>query len=270
MKNIRVLLIFLVSIFTLSTAMAARPTSSDHDQNWHFILAPYGWLFGQVGDITIGKRSAHVDVSPIDILNNFHIVDAIFQLYVEVKKERAGVMANSTYVKLTPKGTVTTNTRLGPIISKVSLPVTISLNDLSAYYSVLSSPLRGHGRWIRCQLLGGVRYVYLRNALLLNIANRKQKNIIANGDWTDPLIGARLITDITSSLSLLVRGDYAFGHKNHSWSVSALLNYAFNHYLSLSVGYKVFDFTGKTTSHGRPYEPDITFSGPGIGLALHW
>ena len=69
---------------------------------WTFTVSLYGWLAGLEGDVGAGGRTAHVDASIGDILDNLDI--AVMGL-AEARYERFGVFTDLNYVSYRPPPT---------------------------------------------------------------------------------------------------------------------------------------------------------------------
>jgi hypothetical protein len=70
MKKPRIFLTF-VGLFFISFNAHANTTCCCQQDNWHFLIAPYGWMSSLKGDTSIKNRSAQVSLPFRDILYEY-------------------------------------------------------------------------------------------------------------------------------------------------------------------------------------------------------
>ncbi|MBW1777493.1 MAG: hypothetical protein JRJ54_07865, partial [Deltaproteobacteria bacterium] len=113
-----------IMLFVLggSFPAVALQTAVDSDP-WTFSIAPYLWMAGIDGDITVQDRRASVDAGFDDVWSD---LDFGGQIHVEVGKGRWGAFIDPTYSELT----VEENTAAGRIEAETS----IWLLEFGGYY----------------------------------------------------------------------------------------------------------------------------------------
>ena len=79
-------LIVLVAIIAGASTQAEERTS--HVEGWEFAVAPYLWMAGIDGDVTVRGTKGSIDADFGDVLDN---LDAGIQGYIEARNGKWGV-----------------------------------------------------------------------------------------------------------------------------------------------------------------------------------
>lgn len=115
--------------------------------------------------------------------------------------------------------------------------------------------------------LAGMRIWHVSNKLKVSALGRSRSYRESFG-WAEPVIGARVFTNVTDKLSvqgLASIGGFGAGSR-FAWSAQATLNYAFSDHLSVSAGYKVLDVDYDRKGHVY----DTQLRGPVLGLTYRF
>ncbi|PHQ81896.1 MAG: hypothetical protein COB66_01110 [Coxiella sp. (in: Bacteria)] len=268
-------LLMISSIFQLTDIYAGGPDQQPTSAPWHFTVAPYGWIFGQNGDMTVQGTKTHIDLTPIDVLKNIHYLDFIFQLHMEAAKGPWAVMVDSTYMKISPTsrvdlGTVTVPPGSVPASLDIKTTIKFSILDMGTYYTFLQKTFSQPYRWIKIEGLLGARDVYIAASMNLTPLRLAQQSASGNANWFSPMTGARMTLHIWRPFAILLSGDVAGTGSNFSWNTTALGSYSFNHYTALALGYRVLSFDGSRGSGANKFKMDMIYYGPVIGLVVTW
>lgn len=225
------------------------------DTNWHFRIAPYLWGIHMDGTTQIGKRRAHVDESFSNIL---HHLDFAGMIWLEADKENFGIYVNSMYAILSDSATD------GPL----------SLNAKShfgIFAAGISYKVYQHNGFSFIPY-AGFRYTLNNNRLTLSIpffSINAKKNV----NWTDPLIGARLLYQFNRPWSATLAGDIGGTNTttNYSYDITGLIGYhpqTVMTYTTIYFGYRVLDQNYQTGNGKSKYVWDMKIGGPLLGVAF--
>ena len=233
-----------------------------NENQWHFVVTPYAWLFGMNGDMTVKGSTSDVDITPIDLLKNISILDFVGQLHVEAQRGNWSFMIDPTYIKASPSAT------LGPI--NVDVTVEMTLIDFGVFYKVYQQTYP-NDQAVSLELFGGGRYMYLKNEIALS-AKPGAITVVGSQGWVDPIIGGRAISRITKNVFAWFRADVGgFGvSSKFTWSAIAAVGYDFNRRVALVGGFRGLGYDYSTGSGSDEFKMDMTYYGPIIGLKFQW
>ena len=260
-RTIAVVLLLLALVCLLPRGVFAQDVSTDTDSDkWQFTVAPYAWLIGLHGDVTVDGTKSSVDMDFGELLDD---VDFAGQLHGEAWKGDLGLFLDGTWIKLT------TDESLGPI--EIDVDMKIGIVEAGAFYRVYEMPLGEEGvpddRKLVVQLLAGGRYWYLKSELDTGPVEFDESK-----DWVDPIVGARLITDITDRARVSLRmdiGGFGIGSASEfAFNASALFGYQLTERWTLTGGYRVMDLDYGSGSDA--FQADLTFYGPIFGVGYRF
>lgn len=193
-------LLLLYGLVAITFALPARAVEPNTD-GWEFKAAPYIWAVILDGEMTVKGNTATVDVNIIDMIKES---DSVFALegYFEARKGDWGAFVDGTYANLTMGGGV------GPL--SVDVDFKYALVDFAAFYRVGTWSLGGasanDSRNLSLEVLAGGRYTSMD--VELDISTPGPSTVVdKRQDWVDPIVGARVLLDLTDDLSLVFRGD---------------------------------------------------------------
>ena len=260
-RTLAVALLLLALVWLLPRGAFAQYGSTKTDgDSWRFAVAPYIWLVGIHGDQTVKGFEASVDMDFGDLWSD---LDFAGQLKGEAWKGNLGLFLDGTWLKLS------TEESIGPI--RLDVDMRLGIVEAGAFYHVYEMPLGAEGvpddRKLAVQLLAGARYWYLKAKLdtgPIDVENSR--------DWVDPILGARLITDITERTRVLLRmdiGGFGVGSASEfAFNATAMFGYRMTEQWTLAGGYQVM-----TLDHGSgsdPFQSDLTFYGPIFGVGYRF
>ena len=252
MKTIIILVLVSISMMFFSTISFASKESRQSD--WEFNLAPfYLWGINIDGDLSVGPRTAPVDVPFDDI---FDSLDAAFIFHFEtLYKTQWGFLVDVNYLDLE---------------NTMSLPMGISQNvDLSLTLAEFSGFYRLQRAAHNIDFIAGLRYIDMENKISV-VGGPTLFD--GSKDWTDPLVGARWMWGFADGWSLIARGDIGgFGvGSDFSWHALGLVEWQPWKYASFIAGYRALDVDYKDGSGRDYFNIDATIHGPVIGVNFNW
>ncbi len=99
-KAVGIRLMVMMMVFAVSQGQAQEQTVHVGD-DWEFVVAPYLWMAGMIGDVTVKGTDSEVDAGFSDILDS---LDAAFLGYIEARKGKWGFYTDASYLKLAGSG----------------------------------------------------------------------------------------------------------------------------------------------------------------------
>jgi hypothetical protein len=247
---------------TSAAAEDAAPASPPSPQSQvEFNVAPFGWLPGTNGDVTVRGRQFSADKSFSDIFNKS---DSLIGLsaYLEARKDNFGVFAQPIYMQLkfnSPAGMFQSN-----------LTSDLEYIEFGGFYRPLRGTVDVDGKprdWLIDGLVGG-RYTYLNQEVsFAALPNSPSKS----KSWVDPFFGARARLDLDDHFVFEVRGDIGgFGvGSDFTWNTHALLGYRFPLFSAeaqVFAGYKALAQNYKSGSGADEFRWDVVLRGPVFGM----
>lgn len=274
MKAIR--LAVAASVMLMPGAVAAETGSGE---GWDYEWTIYGWLKGVKGE----SNGTELDLDFWD-----DIVDRLegaFMTSFEAERGLLTLFAQYEYSKIAADGKLTRERDI--ILPGLGLPATVSAAadvevedkqhtfELGAGYTLSETR---HSRW---QILGGAKYFdYSLVAELKNVTvtvpgigdvflgGRKTRS---EDTWWHPFLGGAYTRHLSDSWRLRLRGDYGrLDADNTSWMAEALLDWRFNDWGALEIGYRHLEIDYDNGSNSDSYTYDIEESGPRVGLIVHF
>ena len=243
--------------------LESAPKRPDLDDGWRFKLAPYLWIPAQDGDITVKGISAPVSLSVADtfdtITDNFNLG---LTLRGEATHKEWSILADIMYLSLEvddiplPSGPASVRQDQGTF-------------EFAAAYEVTSGSLSNEsGEYPKFKLapLAGVRIHYL--SLELDRSGAADRS----GDqaWADAFVGFRTSLSFTESFSIFARADVGAGGSDFTWNALAGLEYRFNSWGSLLVGYRGLDVDYSEGSGADAFSYDMLQHGPFLGIEVRF
>lgn len=237
----------------------AENSNNDESDSWRFMIAPYAWIFGMNGTLTLNDTTSDVSTTPMDTLEMLGDIDFIGELHVELTKDRWTLLFDPTYLKLTQDVSV------GPIGASITPEITFV--DFGAFYSLAESSLIAHQKPAVFQVLAGGRYYSMK----AKIAPDRLPSVSGDQDFLTPIIGARVLAPLSKNWKLALRGDYGgfdIDDVTETWSASVLGNYSFNQKIELVAGFRVLAVNFEKGSGQDRFDINMRFWGPLIGVAF--
>lgn len=228
----------------------AKAHGPPHAAGWQFQIAPYLWASGVKGTVGVLGRTADVDISFREILEN---LDFALMLPAELRKGRWGIAGELIYLKLSKSAAV-------PRLPSISVEFEESelLLELSPRYRVLE------GRVWALDALAGVRFMSLDPTLIIepDLEFGKRRS------WADPIVGARVIADLSSHWLVQIRADMGgFGiGSEFTWQGVLLGRYSISDRVGVAAGYRYLDVDYENADDEFLY--DVAMRGPVLGVVL--
>ncbi len=271
-----VLMLGLAFIVTLVICPGAHAQEQNAGSDrWKFSFVPYIWAVSLSGDMTVRGRKAEIDASFGDILSNS---DSLFALsgFFEARKGKWGGYLDGLYIKLG-----TDDSKVGPLV--VDTTTELGLFEFGALYRVAKGHWGNPGpaaseqpgrRWSVDALAGG-RFTI--QDIQITFKTGPVPKVEQTESWTDPIIGGRILADLSRSRKwdFRLKGDIGgFGvGSDFTWHVLALVGYNFKLFKAdgaALLGYRALYQDFETGSGTDKYAWDVTQHGPIIGLSIGW
>jgi hypothetical protein len=258
MKKIFLLTALLVCVMLTS--------ANAQDEIWTEI-GIYGFMTSISGDMQVGDTTSDVDVSFHDILEN---LDMGFMGFVEHRRGRWSFMADVAYLDVEAKDTKITNRRLS-----LTLTADVEFEQILAEgfigYRVLA---QDHGdAQFGLDLLGGARYNKLEAKLdeqttLLDLTTAASRN--PSKDWVDGVIALRVQYGHNNGWGVSAWADVGDGSDSNSYQLFGLVNYRFENSVRVFAGYRFYHMEYDGVHAAAPYELDLDYLGPTIGVSYRF
>lgn len=248
-----------VMLFILggSFPAVAQQMAVDSDP-WTFSIAPYLWMAGIDGDITVQGRRASVDAGFDDVWSD---LDFGGQIHVEVGKGRWGAFIDPTYSELT----VEENTAAGRIEAEAS----IWLLEFGGYYRAVGFfENQRIAPEFHLDVLGGGRFWDVTGKIRSPYLGKYEQTV----DWLDPFIGLRIWVPVTSKAAFDARGDIGGlgAGSDFTFNFTAKFGYDFTPVFSGWFGYRILSVDYEDGSGSERFEFDTTWHGPILGFMLRF
>jgi hypothetical protein len=271
-----VALAFVATLVICPGAYAQEEEENAGSDTWKFHFMPYIWAVSLSGDMTVRGVNAELDASFGDILSNSDSIFA-FSGFVEARKGNWGGYMDGTYIKLG-----TNDSMVGPLV--VDTTTEMALFEFGALYRVAkghwgnSGPATSEqpGRRWSVDVLAGGRFTSQDNQITFKTAPGTPRVDLAES-WTDPIIGGRILADLSRSrkLDFRLKGDIGgFGvGSDFTWQALAMVGYNFKLFKTdsaVTLGYRALYQDFETGSGTSKYAWNVTQHGPIIGLDIGW
>ncbi len=257
---------------------------------WQFTFAPYGWLMGINGDVSVQGNTVNVNESFIDLVENSDSLMALMG-YFEARNGRFAMFTDVVWADLSFSGSIQRSAN--PI---ANLNILVSANaELDYELTIVQSGVAIEvARWdngtstTALDLMGSARYwnhsvdvsVGVTATGTLPRIGFQASGTRAVGrtgtlEWVDPVVGARLRHQKSSGSELTLTGDVGGFGVGSDFSWQALATYGrdtifFGIPVHAVVGYRALsvDYSegGSFGSNGI----DAVLHGPVVGAKFRW
>jgi hypothetical protein len=263
LKNRAAFCIIVLCIMIIFVPVPPSGAEEYVSEDWQVSVTPYLWGVSLKGDVTVKGKTAEMDLSFSDILDDLNMA-LLFE--AEARKNRVGLYINTVWMQLED------DTRL------LDITVDLAAIGFGGYYRLgpwlLDAEAGASGPVLVTDIYAGGRYTYLS----AEVEGKKIGFVDVDEDekWVDPIIGVRTLWGLTPKWSLMVRGDIGgFGvGSDFMWQASGVVGYSF-HLLGddnakFFAGYRAIDWDYSDGSGSSKFEWDMTAHGPLIGLKYHF
>ena len=239
-----VMLLVCAMALTGVTTQAQERTS--HVDGWEVVVAPYAWMAGIDGDVTIKGTEASVDADFGDILDNLDV--GAFG-YFEVRKGNWGAYADLTYIKMV------NDAKAGAATIEIESSTTMA--EAGVLYRIYEGFAGAEGNPVATDIFIGGRYVNLDVDLdFVGVAD-----VSGGEDWLDPVIGVTYSRDMSEKFLITTTADIGgFGiASDMTWSASILGGYRLSRTANLWFGYRYLDIDYDEGSGAKKFEYDVYY-----------
>ena len=284
-KTIRILfficfVVLLVAVLTRESAWAEQPqgaTVAKGEDSWHFLIAPYGWLTGLQGGAE-GKQGRKADLN-IGLSDAVELIDEIeFALMgrIEIEKGRWGFIFDGACLKLEDSADFEKDINIPIVVpSEITIQGRVEVTSvLSVYQAALSYDVYrsrnivGKRQELVIEAMAGARYNYLRTRIDLDVAGLLQQSAEGSKNWTDPIVGGRLLWMPHERWQLSFEADAGgFGvGSDFSSNLNAGAMYQINEWLLVNGGYRAL----YNNYDKNQFKYDAWMYGPWLGIAFEF
>jgi hypothetical protein len=242
-----------------SAQTTARPTSAMDDE-WHFNVAPYMWMPGISGNVSVANlTSIPVDASIGDLLSK---VDIGLQGRFEARRNRFGLAVDFSWNNL---GVDAAQTRVADFKVDVRQVITEGL----VFYRVANGGRADNPAHL--DVIAGARYTGARTRLTaVSAAGAQYDGDFQELSWVDALAGIKFRAPLGSRVSALGRGDVAgFGSKV-TWNVEGDLAFLAARNWTVGAGWRYMDFDYEKNDSVPQKQFKLAYSGPRVWFAYSW
>ena len=256
----------------LATVAAPEERPPEERPRWEFEFAPYAWLAGNYGSLTVKGHVAQVSVSPIDVYHLLELGNAFAGTgYLAARYERWSVFSDSLGGYAEEGITERIPTQLCTLSVAGRGKMRFVIADFGLGYELGRWALPGRRKPFTLGVYAGTRYQYFNAKLSVSggvVGGIQRAGTAANSwAWADPLIGVRWSVPVLDRLSLDFRGDIGgFGASSRLiWGLVGGVRYwlpwsplpSIQPYLGL--GYRLAAFE---RDFGTDNSIDLQFRGP--------
>jgi hypothetical protein len=209
----------------IPTPQVGEPTS-----DWHFAVSPYLWFPGVHGTIGALGRDTSVHVTPGDLLSNVRF--GLMGL-VDTRYKRIVVPLDIVWVRLEDD----------KALPFPNLPVTTA--NLKGSEFILT-PKVGYrlvdSQIVKIDALTGFRYWHFSESLRFT-PSRLGLNFSRSQNWVDPLVGGRILANISPKISVSIGGDVGGWNTGSvlDYQIAGVLGYRIKPAVVLQAGYRYLD-----------------------------
>jgi hypothetical protein len=245
----------MVMVWVLASGIVLAQEGTSQVEGWEFAAAPYLWMAGIEGDVTVKGTASSTDADFGDVLEN---LDAGAQGYFSLRNGKWGVYADITYLR------VASDAKAG------AATVDIELSSTLAEFGVLYRAYEGFAgsNPVATDVFLGGRYVELDTELDFAAI----PDIDGNKNWLDPIVGATYSRDLSEKWAMTATADVGgFGIASDlTWSLRLMGAYRLSSWANLWFGYRYLDIDYDDGSGANKFAYDVAMHGPILGASFHF
>ena len=247
-----------------------RPSMDD--AKWRFDFTPYIFLPASVkGDSTIAGQTVSVDLDTSDLLD---LLSFAFASRFEAWQGDYGLILDLNYINLDGDGTVE-----GPGPLPVSASVDVDLRQLYidglGSYRVVKAPYDDAGNVWSLEVMGGIRYNYLKQEVDLKITGGlgpgAATTLGGSKTWVDPMLGTRVMASLSERWATAIRADiggFDISDTKLTWSVTGGFDYRPWDNTSLKFGYRYYSIDYASSLSDGAFAYDFDMHGPYVAITF--
>ena len=245
--------IVILILCCITSALYSQNDSNNNEEPisaWEFDVAPYVWLAGSSGTISVLDQSANVDAKFKDILKNLKF--GMF-MHLEAKKGKWIVFGDLLYIAVEKSG----NREIPNTNTNIELKQTLA--EIGSGYNLITTL----DDWLFIDALAGLRYFEIDNAIDVGPQQILDRTI----NVSDPFVGIRFrtVSDKWINGARIDVGGFGIG-SNVSWKANLIVGYQFSELFSLSLGYQAYGIDYEKNN----FRLDLVSSGLATGLNFHF
>ena len=232
--------------------------SSDPEKKWNFLTDVYLMFPYMDGETGIGESLILlVEANPGDIFSKLKMGA---MLYLEAKTDKWAITSDLVYMKLNQEVTPGTIVISGDVTAKQLIWEAAGLYRITSF---LEAGVGGRLNYLEMGI--DVR----RNGIDLGteeVTGEKSKT------WYDPVVIARLTTDINDKWLFQFRGDLGgFGiGSDLTWQLHATAGYRFTKLFQISLGYRILSTDYRSGEEPKEFLFDVNEFGPEIRFGFNF
>lgn len=243
-----------------SWAQSPPPDAAAPDDAWHFAVAPYFWMAGLDGEISVrGAPEVSVDASFSDILENF---DFGLLGHFEARRNRWGFGTDLIYLNL---GAAVAEDR--PVLGLLDLDADVRQTVLEGFgFYRFATWKSGQGRPGSADVLVGTRYTGISTELQgTGVPDNKR-----TFSYVDGMAGLRVHVPLGARAGVLARVDLASFGSDLTLNTHLDVSFKLSTRWYLAAGYRFMniDYDKGTGVDRKLY--DVSMKGPIVGALYAW
>lgn len=228
--------------------------------NWQIDSTGYLWLSGAHGNLSALDYNLGFKATVGDLLSHYRfgiteIVDVRWKLLV--------LTDDILYMALTGgQSRVTPFANIIPVISSSYVNRDVIFTQKVGYRMI-------NGQKVKIDAMTGFRFWHLGNTLTITprpLGNNN--NLYASRDWTDPMVGARIMIALSPKMGATIAGDvggWGAGSKM-DYQIVGALTYKIKPKLTLDAAWRYLYLDYGT----YPFGTQLALSGPVFGMTYSW
>lgn len=231
-------------------------TAAGHAQTaggWSGQATLYGWLPAVNGAQEGPDGQPVIDLDQEDVLSR---LDMVFMGAAEIGKDRFSLLLDAVYADFSSDGEW--------LQGRVQTDTGVRLG----MYTVAAAWRAYEAGDTIVDVYGGARFFDTKLSFGIATDNRGRE-VEADLDWTDPIVGVRAATPLSERWSVSGRADVGGfdGSSDLSWQVYGGANYAFTDAWSATLGYRYMSILYRA---GDRAKLDIDLQGPLLGVTYRF
>jgi hypothetical protein len=262
-KQVLILLIMLFALTVPRVYGETTPADQPAKSRWEFVMAPYLWMPGLSGDVTVKGIPAHVNIPFSDILKDLNFTG---QVHLEAWKDRWGLFLDTLYLNLSSDAQ--------GIVGSGDSGFQAWTVEFGGFYRFAMCPLgKDEKTALTMEAMVGGRYWNMLATLDLSLPlTHTIVDTSGRKEWIDPFVGVRMRLDLSNKFSVSLRGDvggFDVGSK-FTYNAVGLVGYNISPVVSVWLGYRVLGVNYESGSGFNKFKFDGTFYGPITGIVFRF
>jgi hypothetical protein len=260
--------IALLAAIIVAPAAAAQQLSDE----WQFRAAIYGWLPDVKGSTTFPAGSGSINVDASQIISSLKFT---FMGTLEAHKGRWGVFTDFIYLDVGGSKSGTRDLTVGNVTLPPSITLDATLNIKSVVWTLAGSYRVLTDADASLDVLAGARLLAMQQTLdwqfstdivYLAPVPRTGTSVLNVNIW-DGIVGARgrLAFGADRQWFVPYYADVGTGDSQLTWQAVAGIGYVY-HWGEVFAAWRYLDYNFKSGSKIA----DVSFNGPGVGVAFRW